>query len=58
MFGSILDRSLNITIVPLPPKCPELNLQENVWLTVCSLPTDSRIPLQRHCALANPAATG
>ena len=21
----------NITIVPLPPKCPELNLQENVW---------------------------
>jgi transposase len=21
----------NITIVPLPPKCPELNAQENVW---------------------------
>jgi transposase len=21
----------NITIVPLPPKCPELNPQENVW---------------------------
>jgi hypothetical protein len=21
----------NITIVPLPPKCPELNSQENVW---------------------------
>jgi hypothetical protein len=28
----------NITIVPLPPKCPELNPQENVWQTVCSLP--------------------
>ncbi len=21
----------NITIAPLPPKCPELNTQENVW---------------------------
>ena len=21
----------NITLVPLPPKCPELNPQENVW---------------------------
>jgi len=21
----------NITIIPLPPKCPELNPQENVW---------------------------
>ena len=21
----------NIMIVPLPPKCPELNAQENVW---------------------------
>jgi transposase len=21
----------NITIVPLPPKCPELNPQENIW---------------------------
>jgi transposase len=21
----------NISIVPLPPKCPELNPQENVW---------------------------
>ena len=21
----------NITIVPLPPKCPELNAQENIW---------------------------
>jgi transposase len=21
----------NITIMPLPPKCPELNPQENVW---------------------------
>jgi transposase len=21
----------NITILPLPPKCPELNPQENVW---------------------------
>ncbi len=22
----------NITIIPLPPKCPELNPQENIWL--------------------------
>lgn len=21
----------NITIIPLPPKCPELNLVENIW---------------------------
>ena len=21
----------NITILPLPPKCPELNPQENIW---------------------------
>ena len=27
----------NITILPLPPKCPELNPVENVWQTVCSL---------------------
>ena len=26
-----LDVPENITIVPLPPKCPELNPQENVW---------------------------
>jgi transposase len=34
----------NITLIPLPAKCPELNpqenvWQENVWQTVCSLPT-------------------
>jgi transposase len=28
----------NITLVMLPPKCPELNPAENVWQTVCSLP--------------------
>jgi hypothetical protein len=27
----------NITLVPLPPKSPELNPVENVWQTVCSL---------------------
>jgi DDE superfamily endonuclease len=26
----------NITIIVLPPKCPELNPVENVWQTVCS----------------------
>ena len=25
------DRSANITLIPLPAKCPELNPQENVW---------------------------
>ena len=29
----------NITLIPLPAKCPELNPQENIWQTVCSLPT-------------------
>jgi hypothetical protein len=27
----------NITLMPLPPKCPELNPTENIWQTVCSL---------------------
>ena len=26
-----LEVPLNITLVPLPAKCPELNAQENVW---------------------------
>ena len=28
----------NVTLIVLPPKCPELNPAENVWQTVCSLP--------------------
>jgi transposase len=28
----------NITLLPLPPRSPELNPVENVWQTVCSLP--------------------
>jgi hypothetical protein len=35
----------NITLIPLPAKCPELNLQENVWQTLCSLPK-RRPPVQ------------
>jgi len=27
----------NITLLPLPPRSPELNPVENVWQTVCSL---------------------
>jgi transposase len=30
-MSSRLDVPDNITIVPLPPKCPELNPQENIW---------------------------
>lgn len=26
-----LDIPLNITLIPLPAKCPELNSQENIW---------------------------
>jgi transposase len=26
-----LEIPANITLVPLPPKCPELNAQENIW---------------------------
>jgi transposase len=29
----------NVTLMPLPAKAPELNPAENVWQTVCSLPT-------------------
>jgi hypothetical protein len=28
----------NITLLPLPPRSPELNSVENVWQTVCPLP--------------------
>jgi len=28
----------NITLLPLPPRSPELNPVENLWQTVCSLP--------------------
>jgi hypothetical protein len=28
----------NISLLPLPPRSPELNPQENIWQTVCSLP--------------------
>jgi hypothetical protein len=27
----------NISLMPLPPRAPELNGQENIWQTVCSL---------------------
>ena len=27
----------NISLLPLPPRAPELNPQENIWQTVCSL---------------------
>src|SRR4249920_3656129 len=27
----------NISLLPLPPRSPELNPQENIWQTVCSL---------------------
>jgi len=30
-LSSELNTPANITIVPLPAKCPELNPQENVW---------------------------
>jgi hypothetical protein len=38
LFAMLLVPS-NITLVPLPAKCPELKAIENVWQTVCSLPT-------------------
>jgi hypothetical protein len=28
----------NISLLPLPPRSPELNPQENIWQTVCSSP--------------------
>ncbi len=40
-----LEVPLNITLIPLPAKCPELNPQENVWFKV--LRTDRRPLLRR-----------
>jgi transposase len=34
-MGLHLNVPENITIVPLPPKCPELNPQENIWQSGC-----------------------
>ena len=44
----------NITIVPLPPKCPELNAQENVWQFIrnnwlSNRAFDSTTALLDHC---------
>ena len=30
-LSTTLDVPANITLLPLPPKCPELNVMENVW---------------------------
>jgi hypothetical protein len=30
-LSTMLDMPANITLLPLPPKCPELNVMENVW---------------------------
>jgi hypothetical protein len=30
-LSTMLDMPANITLLPLPPKCPELNAMENVW---------------------------
>ncbi|SEJ95642.1 DDE superfamily endonuclease [Sphingobium sp. AP50] len=38
-----LDVPENISIVPLPPKCPELNLVENVWQFMCDNWLSNRI---------------
>ena len=40
-----LEVPLNITLIPLPAKCPELNPQENVWFKV--IRTDRRPLLRR-----------
>ena len=36
--------TVNITLVPLPAKAPELNPVENVWQTVCSLSAEVARP--------------
>ncbi len=36
----------NISLMPLPPRSPELNSQENIWQTVCSFL--DRAELARH----------
>jgi len=32
-----------ITLLPLPPKCPELNVMENVWQFICDNWRSNRI---------------
>jgi hypothetical protein len=39
----------NITLLPLPPKCPELNVMENVWQVMRDMALQPRLPgLRRH----------
>ena len=35
--GRVLKVPSNISLMPLPPRAPELNGQENIWQTLCSL---------------------
>jgi hypothetical protein len=47
----------NITILPLPAKCPELNPQENVWQFARQLVVEPRVQVLRkdivdHCCYA------
>jgi transposase len=47
----------NITLVPLPPKCPELNPVENVWQFMRENPLSNRVfrsyeDIVDHCCYA------
>jgi transposase len=46
----------NITIIPLPPKCPELNPVENIWQFMCDTgsrtASSSLTKLVDHCCEA------
>ena len=41
----------NISLLPLPPRSPELNAQENIWQTVCSLPMGPTSPQLSHAEM-------
>jgi hypothetical protein len=42
----------NITIIPLPPKCPELNPQENVWQFIRDNWLSNRVfDASTHCSI-------
>ena len=51
MFSKKLPIPDNITLLPLPPKSPELNPVENIWQTVARFRQQSRVQLSGRAVL-------
>ena len=48
----------NITIIPLPPKCPELNPVENIWQYMRDNWLSNRVSFHNFCVARNSARFG